>query len=112
MSGGSYDYLYCKELEELLQEQENLARMRDRLIELGFDKLAAATDNVIASLTSLQKTMDDLEGSWEPLVEAWRAVEWLDSCDNELGTTEGILNKVQDSIVETDFLTDFSKGKI
>lgn len=74
MSGGSYDYLYTKDIGEALDSQ-SLQRMADRLAGLGYAN-DAATET--ASLLELKR---EAEGRMARLKYLWEAVEWWDSCD-------------------------------
>lgn len=80
MSGGSYDYLcYRDSLRDLAGEVDQLERMRDRLIGLGYAEDAAAeTEDVLAIL---RQTEVRVAVRAKRLHDVWHAVEWWDSCD-------------------------------
>ena len=78
MSGGSFNYLYCKSIDKLLWT-EDLKRMADALAELGYAQDAAkATHQVILSIRRAQA---EIEAGVEALSGVWKAVEWWVSCD-------------------------------
>lgn len=86
MSGGSYDYLYGSDFEDLVsRRREALERMVDRLE--GLDE--AAFPGVTAAAADSRRLMLQLD-SWAVHAEAqvdrlgsiWHAVEWWDSCDS------------------------------
>jgi len=79
MSGGSYDYLYSKEPEDLLNRTGDLERMRDRLI--GLDHVAAAKAVEALRLTVVESRVR-IGVAMERIAPVMKAVEWLDSCDS------------------------------
>jgi hypothetical protein len=78
MSGGSYNYLYSKEPDELLTCGEELAEMRNRLKELGAADVAVVVDGIIATITRYR---DEVEQQMANIADVLQAVEWLDSND-------------------------------
>lgn len=68
MSGGSYDYLYSKDLLE--NTRADLEMMADRLHELGHLGPEIATRKIVLACEVGAELRD-----------VWRAVEWLDSSD-------------------------------
>lgn len=74
MSGGSYDYLFVKELDELINNS-NLERMRDRLIELGISDAATDTERIMQAIEAFR----EVEPIRNRLESVWKAVEWVDS---------------------------------
>jgi hypothetical protein len=87
MSGGSYDYLYLKELDSHVHLIEEMA---NRLKELGYDAAAARTREVVTKFAEIVALQTELES-------VWHAVEWLDSCDWTKETVAEILAKWQAS---------------
>ncbi len=83
MSGGSYDYLCHKGVDELIgssHDQANLEAMAMRLVGLGYAEDAAReTEELLLILRQatvrLQTRLDRLSG-------IWKAIEWWDSCDS------------------------------
>lgn len=83
MSGGSYDYLYCKEVSELAWSEAPI----DSLVEMANDlekefpgtKAAVLTREVV---TQLQEALTGLGQKVEALSRVWYAMEWWKSCDS------------------------------
>lgn len=80
MSGGSYNYLFQAEPDVLITRGDDLAAMRDRLIELGYANEAAQIAAIISRVERFRKDIDDL---MDPIAAVMRGVEWLDSNDWE-----------------------------
>lgn len=89
MSGGSYDYLYIKEPEDLFYNP-HIDNMVDRLIEL--DAPDAATELEQVNLI-LQNARVRVNARMERLKGILKAVEWYDSCDSGLDAVEGALER-------------------
>jgi hypothetical protein len=81
MSGGSYNYLCCKESYDIHERKEELNQMRDRLIELGFTDAAGETESVLLMLQSFEVR---LQTRIDRLKDVWRSVEWMDNGDSGL----------------------------
>ena len=76
MSGGSFDYLYQKSLEEAVGTW-GITDMRDFLRENGGADAAAEIDAILA-------TMEALRPRWDALAKhlgVFHAAEWYRSCD-------------------------------
>lgn len=71
MSGGSYNYLFVR---ELCTDTEDIERMAARLRELGHADAAEHTNQVVVSMNRARELQAQLAG-------VWQAVEWFDSCD-------------------------------
>lgn len=55
MSGGSYDYLCWADMPELIQKQDQLRRMSNRLARLGYAEDAAnETEEIIAIIEQMR----------------------------------------------------------
>lgn len=77
MSGGSYDYLCFKAVEQISDEQ--LQRMADRLAGLAYAIDAAAeTENLLLTIRQYQNRLSVMT---ERLRGVWQAIEWWDSND-------------------------------
>jgi hypothetical protein len=74
MSGGSYNYLYSWP-EDVQSRRPDLEEMAKRLEGLAWAGPAAAETRRIIRL------LDDAEAAAHSLRDAWRAIEWWDSCD-------------------------------
>ena len=62
MSGGSYDYLYCKECHELFaySNVRTLEEMESRFLELGYEDVAKDFRRLIEYI----KYLNNLLGEW------------------------------------------------
>jgi hypothetical protein len=78
MSGGSYNYLCFKEVDQLRYQDVDIENMARRLDALGFSDLAQATRQLFQDIT---KAFEELEKKVEPYRDIWRVVEWADSGD-------------------------------
>lgn len=78
MSGGSYNYLFRAEPDELIRRRDDLTAMRDRLVELGAADVASAFEEVIAEITDY---LHQVEWRMAKIADVLQAVEWLDSND-------------------------------
>ena len=80
MSGGSYNYLFMRDISRLLDDPSDLDMMAKRLAGLGYAKDAA-----IETARALE-WLRWVDVHWtvvtERLGEVWRAVEWWDSGDS------------------------------
>jgi hypothetical protein len=87
MSGGSYEYLYSKEANELVSNFETwfpfLREMTDRLKELGHPEMSEKTFKIIQNILEIKAITDSLNDRLQEMAEIWRAVEWLDSGDSD-----------------------------
>ena len=91
MSGGSFDYLYCKDISELMNDMHMLQAMADDLASLGY-ALDAAKETELFLLTLRQST-NRLEAMKERLEPVWKALEWWRSSDtNENDFKEALEN--------------------
>ena len=91
MSGGSYDYLYSKDVEDLLHSQETVQNMADRLAGLGYASDAAKETEMI--LLTLRQFENRISAMKERLSEVWHSVEWWDSCDSGEDSVKNALEK-------------------
>lgn len=80
MSGGSWNYLYLKEIDDLMNgsSTELLQDMVDRLNSAGFKDVAKDTQRLVEyiKLASIR-----IETLFETLSPVFKAVEWFDSGD-------------------------------
>lgn len=80
MSGGSWNYLYSKEIDDLMNgsSTELLQDMVDRLNSAGFKDVAKDTQRLVEyiKLASIR-----IETLFETLSPVFKAVEWFDSGD-------------------------------
>lgn len=80
MSGGSWNYLYCKDIDELMNYSsvETLQDMVDRLNSAGFEDVAQDTQRLVEYIKSARIRIETL---FEVLSPVFKAVEWFDSGD-------------------------------
>lgn len=80
MSGGSYNYLFIKQADELFGDDNDLERMADRLAGLGWaDDAAKDTYDLLAVLRTQTVRVD---AARDRLRDLFQAVEWWDSGDS------------------------------
>lgn len=91
MSGSSYDYLYSKDVEDLLHMQETIQNMADRLAGLGYASDAAKeTQELLLTLRQFENRISAMK---ERLSDVWHSVEWWDSCDSGEDSVKNALEK-------------------
>lgn len=80
MSGGSYDYLFCKECHELFAYHNirTLEEMESRFLELGYEDVAKDFRRLIEYIKSANNRVEVLGGQ---LNEMMHDIEWYDSGD-------------------------------
>ena len=80
MSGGSWSYLYSKEVDELMQYSniELLEEMADYLNLNGYEDVAKDTRRLVEYIKSAKIRVETL---FEMLSPVFKAVEWYDSAD-------------------------------
>jgi len=80
MSGGSYDYLFYKDPDELLNSLSTIQDMTDRLAGLGYaDDAASETEYLLLTIRQFENRISTMKARLE---DVWRAVEWWDSNDS------------------------------
>lgn len=78
MSGGSYNNLYIKDIQDLIHNQD-LEDMANRLAHLGYAEDAAReTMDLLMTIRAFYVRAEVIKMR---LSEVWRAVEWYDSRD-------------------------------
>ena len=78
MSGGSYDYMYGEEAEQLRWKGDLFNRMVDRLNGLGYEDVAKDTVKFQQMIKRYFLTMEVMQNKLSPV---WKAIEWCDSGD-------------------------------
>ena len=78
MSGGSLNYLYCKDPEELFGYIGELETVEDCLLRLEYRDIARDVRRLIEYIKSAYVRIDVLS---EQLKDVFHAVEWCESCD-------------------------------
>lgn len=80
MSGGSYDYLFCKEPCDLFEYSNvrTLEEMESRFLELGYDDVAKDFRRLIEYIKSANNRVEVLGNQ---LNDMMHDIEWYDSGD-------------------------------
>lgn len=80
MSGGSWSYLYSREVDELIQSEniELLEDMADYLNQNGYEDVAKDTRRLVEYIKSAKIRVETL---FEILSPVFKAVEWYYSAD-------------------------------
>ncbi len=96
MSGGSYNYLCYKNSQEIggYEALEEMEKMRDRLVALGYPDAAKETEQLRLAINSFHVRMD---ACLERINEVWQSVEWYDSGDSELKEVNEAIKKYRNN---------------
>lgn len=78
MSGGSFNYLYCKEVTDLMNSASDLEEMSEILTREGYEDVARDMRRLIEYIKSAQIRIGVLA---EQLRDVMKAVEWYEDCD-------------------------------
>ena len=80
MSGGSFNYLYCKEPEQLFDNSVigDLADMEVILLTRNYTDVARDVRRLIEYIKSARNRVDVLQAQLKPVL---KAVEWYESAD-------------------------------
>jgi hypothetical protein len=78
MSGGSYNYLYCKGASYLLDNVGYLEEMGEVLLKEGYEDVALDMFRLVEYIKSAKIRIDVLSTQ---LSDVMKAVEWYESCD-------------------------------
>ncbi len=78
MSGGSFDYLYCKEPGELFDRVEYIEDMSEIALRLGYEDIALDLTRLAEYIKSAKIRVTVLQ---EQLKEVMHSIEWYDSHD-------------------------------
>lgn len=79
MSGGSYNYLFCKDSDQLVNEESTIQEMADRLASLGYAEDAARETTEL--LLMIRQARVRIDTRARRLSQVWQSVEWWDSGD-------------------------------
>ncbi|RKN35970.1 hypothetical protein [Streptomyces hoynatensis] len=88
MSGGSYDYLYAKDLVDLYGSVEEMAQRLSQLAERD-SPAARDTWTILGLMDAIRSMQGRLEG-------VWHAVEWYDSCDYSRDQVDEAVKKYEE----------------
>ena len=80
MSGGIYNYLYCKDSEMLLGEypDNDIEEIVNRLAELGYEDASKESYRLLQVIKQSRIRVQTIQNR---LSGIWKAVEWYDSGD-------------------------------
>ena len=78
MSGGSYNYLYCKDPEELLDKANDIDDMAETLVKMGYFDVAKDMTRLAEYIRSAYIRIDVLSKQLKPIM---KAVEWYEDRD-------------------------------
>lgn len=79
MSGGSFNYLYAVDTEDLFGRLDDLDRMADAIGAYPDGEHASAATRSLAA--DLRATLARIDAAAADLERVWHAVEWHHSCD-------------------------------
>ncbi len=78
MSGGSYDYLYCKDAEELFSKAVDIEDMAETLEKLNYLDVARDMRRLAEYIKTARNRVEVLSKQLRPIM---KAVEWYEDCD-------------------------------
>lgn len=99
MSGGAFNYLCYKEIEEIFNHIGDLEDMRESLIKYGYEDIAKDTQRLIEYIKSAECVIGTLKDMLEPV---FHAVEWYESADYGKDTMIEVLEKYRRKELERD----------
>jgi hypothetical protein len=96
MSGGSFDYLCFKEIDELFNRESSIEDMADALAQLGYAEDAArATMDLLLEIRRSRVHLQAMKDKLEPV---WKGIEWWHSCDTSEDTFKKVLDKYRGKV--------------
>ena len=90
MSGGSYDYLYCKDPEELFENVTYIEDMADTLVKLNYLDVARDMTRLSEYIKTALNRVSVLSEQLKPIM---KAVEYYEDCDYSLETLNKTIEK-------------------
>lgn len=90
MSGGSYEYLYCKETEELFSKATYFDDMAETLEKLNYLDVARDMRRLSEYIKSAYNRVDVLASQLRPIM---KAVEYYEDCDYGEDTVQEVINE-------------------
>lgn len=97
MSGGSFNYLCFKSVNELLVYSEDLKDMTDSLKEYGYSDIAEDVKKFILKINEINKIIAETEKHRETLEDVFHTVEWHESGDYSKETMIEVLEKYREA---------------
>lgn len=93
MSGGSWSYLYSKELSELLDHEDLIEAIGRRISEVETNDAVSPASDTFKLLEIISDFKIEMEKLLEKLRPVWKAVEWVDSFDSGPDALDEALKK-------------------
>ena len=90
MSGGSFDYLYSKSIDELVNNPWAIKEMAEALIREGFLDAGHATLGFHLYILAMRNVAEKIQ---EELEQIWRDMEWWKSGDSGRDRVEEAVRK-------------------
>lgn len=91
MSGGSFDYLFIRDGYDLGEHEQDLNKMVDTLLELGYAEDAAR--EAYELLLILRQSRVRMDVIMKRLSGVFKAVEWWQNCDSTEDAVKEALTK-------------------
>lgn len=73
--GGRFNFLYCKDVEELLHDRTSLDAMRAEIANSNLPDILEDHDAVVELLTDLERSIGAVQGCVDRLKPVWKAIE-------------------------------------
>lgn len=99
MSGGSYDYLYCKDTEELFSKAIEFDEMAETLEKLNCLDVARDMRRLSEYIKSAYNRVDVLAAQLKPIM---KAVEYYEDCDISEDSLKATVEEYRRSKGDTD----------
>lgn len=101
MSGGSWNYLYSKDIDDLMQYSniELLEEMADYLNQNGYEDIAKDTRRLVEYIKSAKIRVETL---FEMLSPVFKAVEWYCSADWGKGSVDKAIEEYRNGKVKNE----------
>lgn len=97
MSGGSYDYLYSRDTEEMFSRAVDIEDMAETLEKLNYFDVARDMRRLSEYIRSAYNRVDVLSGQLKPIM---KAVEYYESGDISAESLENKIEKYREGGVE------------
>lgn len=91
MSGGAYNYIYQRDVMDLLERKEELYDIIKSLNQHGYDDIAEDTKELFYKIGDIKNKIQEVERYREALENVFKAVEWYESGDYSKDTMIEIL---------------------
>lgn len=81
MSGGSWNYMYSKEVDDILNMGSDLEEMKNRLEKEGALLVANDIESLLSVIDVIQSHKDDADEILSRIRMVMKSLEWWDSSD-------------------------------